>query len=222
MPSQQWTFNTLKAAIQHWPENDSNERYNAHITDFIGLGELRLVRDLDLEIFDTEDTSISTAVGFRIILKPSTAILVRSVGYIDPVSGYVPLKLRAYDYCKAYSPLIATQGTPQFYAEWSPTQIYVVDTPNAILPLHFHIMGRPLDLLSASTPDSTSWLSVRVPDALLAACLMESEHYTQADDRYDDYKTKYYEELLPAARFELRQLRRSGDYSPFEPAARSR
>lgn len=216
-----FTYNTLKTALQQWPENN-NVIYVANIPNLIGLGELRLVRDLDLEIFDTEDTSISTAVGARIILKPTIAILVRSVGYVDPVSGYVPLKLRTYDYCKAYSPLIATQATPQFYAEWSPTQIYVVDTPNAILPLHYHIMGRPLDLLNSVTPDNTSWISVRVPDALLAACLMEAEHYMQADDRYADYKVKYYEELLPAARFELRQLRRSGDYSPFEPAARSR
>jgi uncharacterized protein YeaO (DUF488 family) len=61
-----------------------------------------------------------------------------------------------------------------------------------------------------------------VPDALFAACLMEAEHYTQADDRYADFKTKYYEELLPAARYELRQLQRAGDYSPFSPAARSK
>ena len=84
------------------------------------------------------------------------------------------------------------------------------------------MMARPATSLDPDDPNATSWLSTRVPDALFAACLMESEHYTQADDRYGDYKTKYYEELLPAARFELRELRRNGDYSPFEPAARSK
>jgi hypothetical protein len=86
----------------------------------------------------------------------------------------------------------------------------------------FRSNTRPTDMLDPSTPNATSWLSVRVPDALFAAVLMEAEHYMQADDRYGDYKTKYYEELLPGARAELRQMQRSGDYSPFEPAARSK
>lgn len=221
MPALAFTYTTLLQALQDWPRND-NATYVANLPTMIGMGELRLVRDLDLEIFDTEDNSISLAIGSRLVLKPTAAIVVRSVGLVDPVTGYVALKQRSLDYLRAYAPIASAQSTPQFYAEYSPTQIYVVDTPSAIIPVNFHSVTRPADLLSSVTPGSTSWLSVRVSDALFAACLMEGEHYMQADDRYEDFKKKYYEELLPAARFELRQLRRSGDYSPFEPAARSK
>ncbi len=214
-------YATLADALQKWPEND-NELYVENLPNIIGLGELRLVRDLDLEIFDTKDNSISLAVGTREVDKPTNALLVRDVGIIDPTLGYIPLKKRSMQYCEQYAPLIATQATPQYWAELSETQIFVVDTPDAILPVRFHMMARPATTLDPDDPNATSWLSTRVPDALFAACLMESEHYTQADDRYGDFKTKYYEELLPAARFELRELRRNGDYSPFEPAARSK
>lgn len=221
MPNQQWTYETLAEALQRWPEN-TNDLYIENLPNIIGLGELRLVRDLDLEIFDTEDDSILLTIGSRLVNKPANCLVVRDVGLIDLVLGYIPLKQRSLQFCKQYAPLIATTGTPQYYHENSPTQILVVDTPNAALVVHFHMMARPADLLDPADPSATSWLSTRVPDALFAACLMESEHYAQADDRYADFKTKYYEELLPAARYELRQLRRSGDYSPFEPAARSK
>lgn len=221
MPSIAWTYTTLLQALQDWPVND-NATYVANLPTMIGLGELRLVRDLDLEIFDQEDTSVSMTIGNRLALKPTNALIVRAVGFVDPTLGFQSLEQRSYDYCKLYAPLVVTQGTPQYWAHWSPTQIYLVDTPSAALPLHYHSVMRPTDLLSSSSPGVTSWLSTRVPDALFAACLMEGEHYMQADDRYEDYKNKYYQELLPAARFELRQLQRSGDYSPFNPAARSK
>lgn len=221
MPNQQWTYDTLAQALQDWPEN-TNTVYIDNIPNFIGLGELRLVRDLDLEIFDQDDTTETFTIGSRLVDKPATALVVREIGYIDPTLGYVALKKRSVGYCKAYAPLVATQGTPQFWAEYTEDQLYVVDTPSAALALNMRVMARPTVMLEPTAPDDTSWLSTRVPDALLTACLMEADHYMQADDRYADLKTKYYEELLPAARYELRELRRSGDYSPFEPAARSK
>lgn len=221
MPTLQWTYETLAQALQDWPRNP-NETYVANLPNMIGLAELRLVRDLDLEIFDTENELLLLTIGSRLVTKPAESLVVRAVGYVDPVTGYVPLKQRSLDFCKLYAPLSSVQASPQFYVEYSPTQLYVVDTPDAALPLHFHMMARPTDLLDPNAPAGTSWLSTRVADALFSACLMEGEHYMQADDRYEDYKKKYYEELLPAARYELRQLQRAGDYSPFNPAARSK
>jgi hypothetical protein len=221
MPNQQWTYQTLEQALQDWPEND-NEAYVENLPNMIGLGELRLVRDLDLGLFDQDDETQTFTIGSRIVTKPANAIVVRDVGYLDVTLGYTPLKLRSVEYCKQYAPLVATTGTPLYYAEYSESEIYVVPTPVADQTVVFRSNMRPTVMLDPDDPTATSWLSTRVPDALFAACLMEGEHYTQADDRYNDYKTKYYEELLPAARFELRNLARNGDYSPFAPAARSK
>jgi hypothetical protein len=221
MPSVAWTYTSLFAALQAWPQN-TNPTYLANLPSIIGMGEIRLIKDLDLEIFDTTDEAILFTIGSRLVLKPTNAIRVRSVGYLDPTLGYQALKVRSMDYLRAFAPLTTVQATPQYYAEYSPTQIYVADTPNAALSLSFHSVTRPTDLLDSITPAATSWLSVRCPEALLTACLMEADHYMQSDDRYDDLQKKYYDVQLPAARFELRQLQRNGDYSPFEPAARSK
>ncbi len=221
MPNIQWTYATLSQALQDWPQND-NDAYVTNLPNMIGLGELRLIRDLNLELFDRDDETQAFAIGTRTVAKPANAIAVRNVGYLDLTLGYTPLKQRSVEYCKQYAPLIATTGTPLFYAEYNETEIYVVPTPVAILTVVFRSAMRPTDMLSSAAPAATSFLSVRVPDALFAACLMEGEHYMQADDRYADYQNKYYKELLPAARFELRNLQRTGDYSPFEPAARSK
>jgi hypothetical protein len=190
----------------------------ADLDRIIGLGEVRLVRDLNLEIFDREDTSVSTTIGTREVGKPASNVQIRSVGII--VAGaYVPLEQRSRDFCRLYAPVVATQGVPQYYAELSSTQIYMVPTPDAVYPVHYRHVARPADSLNSAAPTATSWLSTNVPDALFAACLMESEHYLKADDRYEDMKKKYYEELLPVARAELRQSIRRGDYNPFQRSA---
>lgn len=221
MPSIAWTYTSLFSALQQWPQN-TNPTYLTNLPSMIGMGELRLIKDLDLDIFDTINESILFTIGSRLVLKPTNAIRVRSVGYLDLTLGYQPLKVRSMDFLRSYAPISSVQATPQFYSEYSPTQIYVVDTPVAALNLSFHSVTRPTDLLDPATPALTSWLSVRVPECLLTACLMEADHYMQADDRYEDLQKKYFEVQLPAARNELRQLQRSGDYSPFSPAARSK
>lgn len=218
----QWTYATLAQALEDWPQND-NPTYVDNLETIIGLGELRLIRDLNLEMFDRDDETVTFIQGQRTVLKPDGVIAVRNVGYLDATLGYVPLKKRSVEYCKQYAPLVGTEAKPIYYAEYSETEIYVVPTPDdGLETVVFRSQMRPTDMLDSATPNATSFLSVRVGDALFAACLMEAEHYMQADDRYGDYKTKYYEELLPAARFELRELQRTGDYSPFEPAARSK
>jgi hypothetical protein len=217
MPNLAWTYNSLVAALQAWPSN-SDTGYVADLDRIIGLGELRLVRDLNLEIFDREDTSITMTVGVRQVNKPANSVQIRSVGII--VNGeYFPLSQRSRDYCRLFAPSNATQGVPEYYAELSSTQIYVVLTPDSAYPVHYRYVARPLDSLNSGQPTATSWLSSNVPDALFAACLMEAEHYLKADDRYEDMKKKYYEELLPVARAELRQSIRRGDYNPFQRSA---
>jgi hypothetical protein len=117
-----------------------------------------------------------------------------------------------------YAPDPTVQGQPVYWFEESDTEIGVVPTPSAVLAVHQLCMFRPGDTMDESNAGPT-WFSRAAPDALFAACLMEAEHKLKADDRYADYKSKYYEELLPTARLELRSAIRSGDYNPTRAAA---
>jgi hypothetical protein len=207
-----WTYTSILAALQSWP-TDEDAAYLAEVPNIIGLGELRLVRDLNLELFDRTDVSVSTVIGTATVAKPSTAIAMRDVG-ITVTGKYVDLEKRSLTWCKMYAPDPSVTGVPIYWCDISEALIGLFPTPIAVYVVSQHIVARPTDGLSAGSPSATSWLSRTVPDALFAACLMEAEQFIKADDRYADFRTKYYEELLPVARLELRNSVRVGDASP--------
>jgi hypothetical protein len=219
MPNLAWTYNSLRAALQSWPVNASTQ-YVADLDSIIGLGELRLVRDLNLEIFDRISVAASTVIGTRTIAKPTDAVILRTVA-LTVAGAYTPIERRSHDYCKLYAPDPTVQGIPLYWCDLNSTQILLVPTPSAVYATDIRYVARPADSLASGSPTASSWLATNVPDCLFAACLMEADHYIKADDRYADMKTKYYEELLPSARAELRQMIREGDYSPFKPAAKA-
>lgn len=219
----QWTYTTLSQALQDWPIEDG-ATYLAHMQDIISMGELRLWGDLNIEGYDkVDDSNYQMTAGTRVTPKPTDVKQLRNVGFFTPVGGpnpkYTPLEKRSLDYCRSFAPVQTTQAEPQFYAELTTVTILVVPTPDSAYQLSYHyIAGAPTETLLATAPSTTTWLSRIAPDALLAACLAESEHYIQADDRYTDYINKYNNELLPRLRAELRgQIR--ADYSPVKSSA---
>lgn len=247
MPTLAYTWTTLRAALQTWPVN-AGTAYVAELDHIIGLGEVRLVRDLNLDIFD-HVTTLVIEQGERIVPKPADCIVARSVrvgpetfflvteddiviGLEDGSGGLLtedavpatdlstgPVEQRSWDYCQEFAPDPALQGRPRFYNELNESELELVPTADARYGVILRYVRRPIDALSSSRPTDTSWLSRVVPDALFAACLMEAEHFLKADDRYEDFRRKYETELLPNARLELRQLIRAGDYTPLRPAA---
>lgn len=217
MPNLAWTWTTLIAALQAWPRATS-QAFIDSLPTIVGLGERRLWRDLNLEEYDKTDETISTAIGNRLVAKPADVIQLRTVGVLTAGSfGF--LELRSYEFCRIYSPLVSAQGAPLYYAELNATQIYVVPTPQAVLSMSYRYVAPPSETLSSSAPNTATWLSRAVPDALFVACMMEAEAYLKADDRYGDFQSRYYQELIPVARLELRGSMRSGDYQPLRPAA---
>lgn len=213
----EFTYDSLFAALQAWPR-DSDDDYLTNLPTIIDLGQLRLVRDLNLEAFDREDTTQSTVIGTREVAIAEDCVTLRDVGII--VAGsYVGLEKRSRQYCRMYAPT-TTQARPVYWYESTEEEIGMVPNPDAVYVVVQHCNKRPSDSLSLSA-QGPSWLSARAPDALFAACLAEAEQYLKADDRYADYIGKYNNELLPVARLELRAKIRSGDYAPIRGAAQT-
>lgn len=246
MPTLAYTWTTLRAALQAWPQN-AGPAYLSALDTIVGAGELRLVRDLNLEIFDHVTTLVVEA-GDRIIAKPANCIVVRSlrlgpetffivteeedvIGLEHGAGGVLleeavesnarssPVEQRSWDFCHEFAPDPAQTGRPRYYNELNDNELEIVPTADARYGAVMRYVRRPTDALSPIAPDATSWLSRSVPDALFAACLMEAEHFLKADDRYDDYAKKYHTELIPTARAELRNLIRAGDYNPMRSSA---
>lgn len=220
MPAIAWTYTTLKAALQAWPVHAS-PLYLANLDSIIGLGERRLWGDLNVEEYDvTDKTTVQMTIGNRVVSKPSDVIQIRTVGYYN--SGqFVYVEKRSSDFCQMYAPDPTARAAPQYYHELSYNSIEVVPTPDVAYQMFYRYIGALPESLSSSSPNATTWLSRAGPDALLAACLAEAEHFIKADDRYTDYINKYSNELLPRLRSEIRNSIRAGDYGPFKPAAQA-
>jgi hypothetical protein len=73
-----FTYTQLVQAMQDWPVN-SGSNYLGNIPRFVELAELRLVRDLNLEIFDPLDATFTLAAGANIVNKPTNLIALRSL-----------------------------------------------------------------------------------------------------------------------------------------------
>lgn len=212
-----FSFNQLVSELQSWPQ-DSSAQYVAEIPTFIQLGETRLARDLNLDIFDNVQSGISVTAGSRNVTKPTDLIQTRGLQILDLSGVSFPLVIRSFDWCVNYQPDVSVRAFPKFACELNDTQWLIVATPDHNYTITAHYVRRPAGLTNAN---QHTFMGDKVGDALLVACLMEAEDWLKADDRYQEKKSKYATELLPTARAELRASMRSGDYAPYKPAAES-
>jgi hypothetical protein len=73
-----FTYAELLQAMQDWPEN-AGANYIGNIPRYVEMGELRLVRDLNLEIFDQTDQSFTLLAGLNQVPKPAGLIQLRTM-----------------------------------------------------------------------------------------------------------------------------------------------
>lgn len=205
-----WTYDSLQQAIQDHLEEDGDELVAA-LPTIIGLAELRLLRDLDLEIFDVTDTSVAMTAGGLTITKPAGLVALRSM-WFTPVGGgaWTPLDQKTVEYIRQYAPNPTTQGPPKFFAELTDATWLIGPTPDAAYPVVIRMMKRPDGL---QTDTAGTYLSQTYPDGLLYACLYEAELFLGADERSAVWLDPYERRVLPPALYEQRRKRRR-DYKP--------
>lgn len=80
-----YTYADLLEMLQEWPENASAE-YVADIPTMVRLAELRLYKDLNLDIFDPVDNTFVLAVGDRLVDKPTGLVQLREIRYATILS----------------------------------------------------------------------------------------------------------------------------------------
>ena len=278
---QGFSYSQLYAAMQAWPLKENGD-YLANINRMIYMGELRLVRELDLDLFDVHD-QVALTLGASSVPKPSQAqaltftaaiakgatgatlasawggttgtyvttfsdqeiqavtltaslttatwtlpmaAAVSAAAVINPqmvveralwclYSGATKLMVkRSFDWVQNY--LGALPGRPFYYCDDGTGQWLIAPAADAnATAVKRRYIQRPVSIIVAQN----TWLGDNVGDCLFVACLMETEQFLKADDRYADMRTKFYQELLPAARAELMTAWRSGKYTPLAPVA---
>lgn len=209
MPSLLWTYTTLTAALQAWPEDDNSE-YTTNLDSIIGLGETKLLRDLDLELFDTTATFAFTASSGQ-LAKPSGILAPRTLSYTDSGGGFNYLHPRSYEYVLDYQANAQSGELPKYYAELNDTTWLIAPLPVSAFAGTVRYIKRPQGLKDVGG-SNTTWLSTNAADALLYACIIAAEEYLKGDERWQQWNTKYGQDILPAAKRELARLVRT-DYA---------
>ena len=197
------TYNLLLAGIEAFLEDDDAE-LTASVPDIINLGEIRLIRDLDLAIFRRTNSAASFVIGTPTITKPTIAppdLLVKAKSLWitgGTLTGPKFLLERSHEYLLDYNSG-GSNGVPTYFAEVSETQWYVAPAPVAAYVCNVRYISRPAPLAAAT---QTNWLSTYASDMLFKASLAEAEKFLKADERSVVWE-KDYTEALPLARREL-------------------
>lgn len=202
-----YSYSTLTTEIIKQAHDDGTA-FAAEVDNLIATGETKLLRDLDLEIFDSTDTG-SFAYGSQNVTKPTGYLACRTLSYVSSGTTRVFMTPKTYDFLIDYWPTSGTVGLPKYYAELNTTTWVVAPTPNSAYTWTARFMKRPTGLSGSNT---TSWLGTNAGDLLLLACMIASEAYLEADERIATWKAEY-QEKLGMAKYELRRMTRS-DYAP--------
>lgn len=185
------TYTELLAEVQAIMEDDGTE-FVAEIPNIINQSELRVLRDIDLDIFKTtEDVTLDGTT----LSIPSGAVMVYSIR--DTVNSKT-LERRSSEYVQMYG----GTGNALYFAEESDTTLRVAPAPTSGTAAKARVLKRPTAL---SGSNETNWLTDNVGDLLLAACLVYSARFLKMGERIAELETGY-NVLLAQSMRELKPL----------------
>jgi len=180
------TYSSLTQDLKDWMENDGTE-FSDETDNFIGLAEQRIVRDIDPQAFTTSAYS-SFNVNDRFITKPTDALIIRHILYLDSDSKRNFLEKKTDEFIYDYWPTSATTGTPKYWTDYNDTELLVAPTPSAALTIEMSYVQR-LDTLSSS--NTTNWLTINSQELLLFGSLMEACTFTKSREDLQIYSQRY-------------------------------
>ncbi len=180
------TYSSLTQDLKDWMENDGTE-FSNETDNFIGLAEQRIVRDIDPQAFTTSAYS-SFNVNDRFVTKPTDALIIRHLLYLDSDSKRNFLEKKTDEFIYDYWPTSATTGTPKYWTDYNDTELLVAPTPSAALTIEMSYVQR-LDTLSSS--NTTNWLTINSQELLLFGSLMEACTFSKNREDLQIYSQRY-------------------------------
>ena len=173
------TYAELTTQILNYTEVSTDVLSSTITDDFIEHVENRILRDVDLDVFKSNQSSALTTSSPFLSLPggtnptPTSLATIRSV-HIYPASGTATrtfLEQRDIRFMNEYWPVRTSTSTPKYWAWWDHNSLYVAPTPDAAYNIELAITRLPTRLSSSNT---TTWLSNNAPSAMLYGCLAEA------------------------------------------------
>ena len=177
------TYAQLTQQILDYTEVSTDVLTSTITDDFIQHTENDLLRILDIPAFHSyQYTTFTSSNPFLIVPggtspTPSTFSVIRSVNVVEDADSATTTGDRTFleekdrSFMNEYWPNRNLTGTPKYYTQWDYNSIYVVPTPSSALT--FELALSKLDQ-ALSSSNTTSWLSLNAPRALLYGCLVEA------------------------------------------------
>ena len=191
------TYAELTTQILNYTEVSTDVLSSTITDDFIEHTENRIMRDVDLDVFKTQQTSTLTSDNAFLTLPggssitPTSLVTVTSV-QIWPATGTPTrtlLDFKELTFLNEYYPDRTSTGTPKYYSHWDQNSLYLAPTPNAAYNVEVGITRMPTRLSSSST---TTWLSNYAPSAMLYGCLAEAFKFLKGPaDQLQMYEASY-------------------------------
>ena len=209
------TFTELQTQIRSYTEVDSGVLSDTIVNDFIEHTENRILRDIDLSVFHSQQYSnLTTSSPFLTLpggstQTPESFILIRSV-HIYPASGTAVrdfLEQRDLTFMNEYWPNRTSTGTPKYWSNWDFNTIYLAPTPDSAYNVELGISRLPSRL---SSSNSTTWVGNNAPTLLLYGCLVEAFKYLKGPVEMLQLYEQSYQKALQELGVE-QQGRRSRD-----------
>ena len=201
------TYDELVTNIRNYTEVDANVFTNAVINTFILMTENRILRDIDLDVFKLEATANLTS-GNKFLSTPSD-ILTHRYMMITSGTNQIFLDFRDTSFMKEYWANGAQTGIPKYYSVWDQNTFYVAPTPASNYAVELGYIYKPAQLSSTNT---TTWVSINAPEALLYGCLVQAYSYTKGPPDMISFFNNSYKEAIQGLGIEQQGRRRRDEY----------
>ena len=210
------TYAELTQQVLDYTETDSNVLTTAILNDFIEHAELRLFREVDLDVFKKYKTASLTAGDAFVAMPGAIPSLFSVIRYVQIFSGTgslggltdnerISLQKKDASFINEFLPNRTTQGIPKYYANWDNDTIILAPAPNAAYTIELAYNAQPTGLSSSNT---TTWISNNIPEGLLYACLVEAFKFLKNPQMVQMYESYYTTTVQPFAAEQMGRRRR--------------
>ena len=210
------TYSELVTQIRDYCETDSNVLTTTIVNDIIEHAELKIFREIDLDVFKKYKTASLTSSDAFVAMPGALPVdfeFARYVHIFSPSGSLggltdnerVTLQKKDSSYINEYWPNRTSTGVPKYYANWDNDTIILAPTPNAAYTIELAYNAQPTGLSSSNT---TTWVSNNAPQLLLYACLIEAFKFLKNPDMLNIYTVSYKEELQTLGQEQMGRRRR--------------
>lgn len=182
---QDFTYTQLLTLLPQYAER-FDDAFAAQIPTIIALAENRIATALKQQGFQAVVTGTLPLTSS--LAKPSFWKETISFRFTTAEGESTPLYLRPLEYLRNYWPNASLTGTPRFYADYNATHFLLAPTPAAALSFELVYYAR-LQPLSAA--NDSNWMTLNVPQALLAACMVEACRFVKNPSRQAIWEDAY-------------------------------